>query len=234
MATKLQELKWKIYKQKSNQLLLWGLDHGYVTIYNDELIEKLRTIYYGGIPASILLLSKGMSDGRCYDRALLMSRAFLDEKKDVKLIYAFIDNLRLNPEYIDNDNPFYAEHCVVEITDKNDQCYIIDTSDGLIYDKKLYWIIEHPKIKKIDNKESIINLVEADECYCPENIERDKYIAPVILSMIENTYGKPNEFYSQLGIELLQREIEHFKKVIDYDSVCQEIDEDMRRLGFKR
>ena len=69
-----------------------------------------------------------------------MSRAFLDEKKDVKLIYAFIDNLRLNPEYIDNDNPFYAEHCVVEITDKNDQCYIIDTSDGLIYDKKLYWI----------------------------------------------------------------------------------------------
>lgn len=41
--------------------------------------------------------------------------------------------------------------------------------------------------------------------------------------MIERCYGRPNEMYSQLGIELLQREIEHYKKVINYDELSKEI-----------
>ena len=52
--------------------------------------------------------------------------------------------------------------------------------------------------------------------------------------MIEKSYGRSKEMYSYLGIELLQREIEHFKKVINYDKVCQEIDEDMRRMMLKK
>ena len=34
--------------------------------------------------------------------------------------------------------------------------------------------------------------------------------------------------------KLLQKEIEYFKKVINYDSVCQEIDEDMKRMRLKK
>ena len=48
------------------------------------------------------------------------------------------------------------------------------------------------------------------------------------------TYGSPTEMYSQSGIELLQREIEHFKKEIDYDGICQEIDEDIKTLGLRK
>ena len=47
------------------------------------------------------------------------------------------------------------------------------------------------------------------------------------------SYGRPNEIYSLLGIELLQREIEYFKKKINYDDVCKEIDEDMKKHGLK-
>ena len=47
------------------------------------------------------------------------------------------------------------------------------------------------------------------------------------------SYGRPNEMYSLLGIELLQREIEYFKKKINYDDVCKEIDEDMKKYGLK-
>ena len=32
----------------------------------------------------------------------------------------------------------------------------------------------------------------------------------------------------------LQREIEYFKKVINYDDICQVIDEGMKRMGLKR
>ena len=52
--------------------------------------------------------------------------------------------------------------------------------------------------------------------------------------MIEMTYGRQTEMYSSIGLELLQREIDLFKKAIDYDAVCEEIDEDMKKLGLKQ
>lgn len=66
MAIKLQEIKWTLHNYKVKKLLIQGLKSGYITPYDDNLIEKLRNIYYGGIPASIILLSTGMSNGRCY------------------------------------------------------------------------------------------------------------------------------------------------------------------------
>ena len=229
----IQEKKWNLFNLKEKKLLIYGLKTGKITPYDDKLIEKLRTIYYGGIPASILLLSDGMSNGHCYDRALLMSRAFLDTDDDVKLIYASIDSIKLNPKYQNRNDSMFADHCFVERTTSDGKKLIYDTSTGFIYDKKLYWLMEHPKVRKENNKEAIIKFIKADEDRFPENIERDKYVAPLILPYIEMSYGRPNEMYSMMGIELLQREIEHFKKSINYDDVCKEIDEDMKKYGFK-
>ena len=93
--------------------------------------------------------------------------------------------------------------------------------------------MEHPRVRKKNSKEAIMEFIKLDEEYYPENIERDKYASPLILPFIEMSYGRPNEMYSMLGIELLQREIEHFKNVINYDQVCKEMDEDMKKYGFK-
>lgn len=234
MATKLEKLKWKLYNYKSKKILIWGLKNGYIAPYDDVLIKKLRNIFNGGIPASILLLSNGMCNGNCYDRALLMSRAFLDDEDDVQLVYATIDNIKLNPKYINSTDPLYADHCLVERVTKNGQHIIYDTSTGFAYDKEIYWLMEHPKVRYINDKNSIMEFVKSDDEHYPEDIERDKYAAPFILPWIEMTYGKPIEMYSLLGIELLQREIEHFKKVINYDDVCQEIEDDMKRLGLRK
>lgn len=230
---KVTKMKWELHRYKQKQLLLWGLKNGLIKPYDDELIEKLRTVYYGGIPASIILLSNAMSNGHCYDRALLMSRAFLDEDCDVQLVYATIDSLKLNPKFI-SDKPLYADHCILERITKDGQHLIYDTSAGFICDKKVYWLMEHPKVRKINNKESIINFLKEDEFYYPEDPERDKYAAPMILPFIEMTYGKPTEMYSQTGIELLQREIEHYKKTMNYDDVVEEIDQDMKRMGIRK
>ena len=233
MSTNTQEIKWKLHNYKNKKILIWGLKNGLIIPYDDRLIEKLRSIYYGGIPASIILLSDGLCNGHCYDRAVLLSRAFFDEEDDIKLLYARINSLKLNPELAGKDDIHY-DHCIVERITKNGKHLIYDTSTGLIYDKRLYWLSEHPKIRKINDKESIIKFVREDEEYEPEDIERDKYAAPFILPMIEATYGRPNEMYSTLGIELLQREIELFKQDIQYDDICREIDEDMKRLGLRK
>lgn len=233
MATKYQEIKWDLYCFKQKKLLIYGLKHGLITPYDDELIEKLRKVYYGGIPASVILLSNAMTDGHCYDRALLMSRAFLDDEDDVQLVYATVDNLKLNPKYI-SDSPLYADHCVVERITKDGRHLIYDTSAGFIYDKKMYWLMENPKVRKINDKKSIKKFLEEDEDRCTEDINRDKYIAPLVLPAIEATFGRPTEMYSFKGIELLQREIKYYKELIGYDNVVEEIKQDMKLLGLRK
>ena len=234
MNVKTDEEKWGLHRKRLEYLFFWGLKKGYISTYDDALIKKLRTIYYGGLPASVLLLCRGMSNGHCYDRALLLSRAFLDLEDDIKLIYASINSLRLNPEYIDKDDPLYADHCIVERVTKDDHHIIYDTSSGLMYDKNLYWKMEHPKVRKINGKKSIIEYINKDEDYYPEDIERDKYASTITIPIIEMNYKNKNELYAAKGIELLQREVEHYKKVIDYESVEKEVDEDMIRLGLKK
>lgn len=227
------KMKWNLYCKKERLLLLWGLKNGFINLYDNELIEKLRTVYYGGIPASIILLSNSMTKGHCYDRALLMSRAFLEDEGDVQLLYATINSLKLNPKYICDDS-LYADHCIAERTTKDGRHLIYDTSAGYIYDKSLYWLIENPKVRKVNSKESIKKFIESDEDYYLEDIERDKYAATLILPTIEKNFENPIEMYSIRGIELLQREIEHFKQQINYDCVIEEINQDMRRLGLKK
>lgn len=233
MGTKIQKLKWELHQKRYKMLLIYGLQHGLIFPYDNELIEKLRNVYYGGIPASIILLSNGMSNGYCYDRALLMSRAFLDEDDDVKLLYGDIDSLKLNPIFI-NDSPHYADHCFVERITKDGRHLIYDTSCGFVFDKRMYWLMEKPKLRHTNSKEAIRKFIKKDEDRFPKDIERDKYASPLILPMIETTFGRPTEMYSLSGFELLQREINHFKEQIKYDDVVREIDEDMKRLGLRK
>ena len=227
MSSKIEDVVWKKYKQMSRLLKAWGLKKGYIAPYNEELIQKLRTIYYGGIPASILLLSNFMSNGRCYDSATLLARSFLDEDDDVNLIYAKVNDLRLNPKHKDKEYHLYADHCIVERITKNGNHYIYDTSVGLVFEKWLYWLLEHPIVRKVNDKDSIKEFVNN---YYENNPDSDKYAATMILPMLEKTYTLDCELYAMPGIELLQREIELYKKNIDYDRLCTEITEDKKRI----
>ena len=227
MPTNLQMLKWKIYQKKSREMLLYGLKHGYIRLYDDELIEKLRTIYYGGIPASIILLSDCFTNGYCYDRAVLLSRAFLDTEDDINVIDASIDSIKLNPKYLKDKDPLYADHCFVERTTKDGKKLIYDTTSGFIYDKRYYWLMEHPKVRHINDKQSTIDFVNEEEERHPSDIENDKISSIFVLPVIEKYYGTPYEMYSAMGIELLQREVELFKEKIEYDEFKNQIEEDI-------
>lgn len=233
MSTKMQELLWKAHCYKRKKLLIYGLKTGLIRPYDDELIEKLRNVYYGGLPASIILLSNCMSNGHCYDRALLMSRAFLDSEDDVKLLYATIDSLKLNPQYI-TESPLYADHCICERITKDGKHLIYDTSDGFIFDKRLYWLMENPKVRKINNKESIKKFIDEDEDKDFGYMENGKYAAHLIFPMLEMSFGRPTEMYSFEGIELLQREIDHYKKLINYNDVVNETNDELNRLSRKK
>ncbi|MBR5408474.1 hypothetical protein IK112_00825 [Candidatus Saccharibacteria bacterium] len=206
----LAKLRWKLYDFYSRQLLLWGLKRGYIQTYSEEVIEKLRDIYYGGVPASVLLLCNAITDGHCYDRALLMSRAFLDGNDDVNLVYAEVADLKFNPDNKDGS----GDHCAVERITENGKRLIYDTSAGFVYEKWIYWLINFPKVRLVRTKNEIIKFLEGEESGAssedPVYAGRN-FVLSLIIPNIEATYGRKGEMYSLSGIELLQREVEIFK-----------------------
>lgn len=146
--------------EKSKSIVPYDFQTRKVQPYDEELIQKLRIVYEGGLPASILLLWHGMSNGHCNDRALLIAEALQDG--NIQLVYATIDGIRLNPK-VEQDNPMYADHCFIERTTKDGRHLIYDTSMGLIIDKSLYWLLEHPKVRKINSKAEIAKVLDTEK-----------------------------------------------------------------------
>lgn len=227
-------VKSKLYYKKRKLLFKLGWKMGLIRPYSMEFIERCRNVYYGGIPASIMLLSLKHCRHKCYDRAILAACALDDV--DFKVMDATIDGIRLHPKtmaevkyYEDQGievNPNYGEHCFLVFNDGGEE-WVLDTTDGLIYLKKLYFLMESPKVRKVNDKAATmafpdyIDIKNAD-------INRDKYILPLLLPSFE---AEADESPYK---EALKAEIELFKKTIDYDNLVAEIEEEKRVRYGKR
>lgn len=227
MATKLEQLKWKLHKKKYDILFDYGVKHGLIRQYDNQLIENLRHVYYGGFPASILLLHGKLSRGHCYDRGTLITLGFGDD--DFQVVDADVDSLKLNPQLIDecrynNLSEHYPNHCFAERTTVDGTTWVYDTSVGLVFEKKLYYKMQNPKITKVNDRPTTLKFLYYD-FQRDSDIERDKYALPLILPSIETCMKPIQPFY----LEQLTKEIEILKSETGYDSICKEIKEDMKR-----
>lgn len=198
------------------------------------MLEKLREVYYEGIPASIILLAPKLCNGHCYDRALLLTHAFKEE--EFRLVDANINAIRLQPNYIekarDKDTgelrKNYATHCFVEKTEKDGSVWVYDTTAMVAIEKELYYQMQDPEIIKINSKqvtESYFEYLETEKA----DIDRDKYSAVIIIPSIEAAITDKDPYR-----EVLKREIEIFKEKIGYDALCEEVEEDMKRVGIAK
>lgn len=236
VATKLDNLRWELYRKKYSILFDYGIKTGRIHSYEKELIENLRQVYYGGVPGSIILLCDRMCNGFCYDRGLLVTFGFGDD--DFQLVDADIDGIRLRPDYVSEyreelqkgtANEHYGNHCFAERRKKDGTEWVYDTSKGLVFEKKLYYMMERPRITKLNSKQATLDYCEYQDIKNAD-IERDKYALPLILPTYVALAEQGQQFYT----EALKNEIALFKQTIDYDGICQEINEDMRRSGLRK
>lgn len=230
MATELEEKEWELYKKRYHAFITYGAKNGLIGIYDDKLIGNLRHVYYGGLPASILLLHRKLSNGHCYDRGTLVTLGFDDD--DFRVVDADIDSLRLNPQYIDlyrsgKSGPDFANHRFAERILKDGMAVVYDTSVGLVFEKNFYYELEHPKITDVYDKESVLSFLYYD-FQQDLDIERDKYALPLILPNIENYLVPTQPFY----LRRLKQEIEILKQEVDYDILYKETHDDMKAKGF--
>ena len=129
-------------------MLPYGFQTEKIQPYDEKLIEKLRTVY------------EGSSCFHSFIVAWYVKWALLDE--DIQFVYATIDGIRLNPK-LEQDNPMYAAYCFLEQTTKDGRHIIYDTSMGLVIDKSLYWLLEHPKVRKINSKAEIAKVLDTEK-----------------------------------------------------------------------
>ena len=231
MANIIDKTKWELHLLKHKSLVFEGTKKGLIHPYDSKTIERLRNVYYGGIPLSIILLSNQLCNGKCYDSATFISAGFGDD--DFKIVYGDIDTLRLNPRYIDNyrkanDSTWnYADHAWAERTDEDGITWVYDTTLGLVVEKNLYYKMEKPKTRHTNGKAKTIEFLKDQITYEPES---NKYALPLIIPNIERTIKGSLPWYQ----DQLKQEIEMFKEKVGYDSIYQEIQDDIMRLSKTR
>lgn len=223
MVKVLDKVRWKLHILKKS--IVWGpaLYLQLVGRYDKKTIQNWQNVYYGGLPASIVLLSNRLCNGNCYDRALLATLGFEDD--DFNIVHASIDGIKLRPDYVDahgRNNNKIADHCFVERILSNGKTLVYDTSEGLVWDKKLYYFLERPKVRKVNDRHETLNFCEYQDIK-NANIENDKYAALLTLPHIENIANE-EVLYS----DDLKKEIKRYKKQIDFERLQKEVHEDMK------
>ena len=205
----------------------FGFKFGLIRGYSEYFLERLRNVYYGGIPASILLLNPKSCRGKCYDRAVLA--CFALEDIDYQVVHANIDSIRYNKATVKEVNYWlergekisdkYPNHCFVEFK-SGSTTWVIDTTDGLIYEKHLYYLINHPDINCIRTKQETIEFPDYIDI-ANADIEKDKWVVPTLLPIIERQIEE-----SSLYKEQAKREIQLFKEHIHYEELCSHYEEE--------
>ena len=190
-----------------NRVIQWGLSEGFIFSYDDKLMEKLRNIYEGGIPASLILLSTDMfSDAGSY-RALLLARALMDEEEDIEILYLENNSIK---------DCKLTKHCVVERTTKDGKHYIYDTYNGLMFDRKMYKFVEDFKVIKTMGKDSIIAYMNQASTRNPDRFLLDENAIAIAMPILEKSLEREPEDYEKVAKGLLKAEIEYFKDKINY------------------
>ncbi len=197
----IDKLKYKFYQIKQILALKFGSRLKFVEGYNKAMIEGMREVTFCDIPASIWLFSNRLADGNCFINSLLMTQLFLDKDVDVKLVNATINGTKLQSDKVEDDKHWFLEVC------SGGKEYVIDVAKaGIIYDKRLYWLVEKPQISEIWGKEAIRYFINSEEFKNREKEEKEKISIPDLLGTILEDCAKGKEIFD----DILKEEINIF------------------------
>lgn len=147
-----------------------------------------------------------------------MSLAF----SDAKIIHANIETLR-----IQTGGSELAGHAFVETNELIEgKTVVIDTSLGLVYDKDYYYKIEKPEVLNVITKEEQLASPIMHEIIASD-FTKEKYTLPLIMPIIDLIVEKSNHIGTFMYRKKVKHEIELFKKAINYESLKEEVENDI-------
>jgi len=215
----LTTLESKTISKLYRSMLKFGLRNGLIRPYEASLIENLRTVSFGGMPLSIILLLPNLCEGHCNDRAITISMGL----NRFNIVWGSVRSIRSNPEVKSSKLTMieYSDHTWVE-----SDGWVYDTSSCYMARKWFYYLMEGPIVRRRKDH----NWCRQQEYYQEQHsreIEKDKYWMPLIIPLIEPQI--PGSLYEKLAAI----ELELFKESIGYDQIYAEVKADMEAKGFR-
>lgn len=214
--------KMQNFLKNRDRLLVKGMKKGLVHRYPDILFDYLRPYSLGGMPASIVLFINELCNGKCYDRAELMSLAF----DDAIVVHGDIESLRFIADGVSPEHAF-----VITKQFGGDKEWVVDTSAGLIFDKNFYYKLEKVKENNRYTKEEVMNFSEIKSIIASVNtFNDDKYMLTLTLPNIEKAVKNSNHIGTCLYRDKILKEIEMFKSKIGYFDMLSEVERDINLM----
>ncbi len=206
------------FQKYQHDMIFKGLREGNVFLYPPAFIDYLRPYTYGGVPLTLIMLVNEVCNGRCYDRAKMVSLAF----DDATLVYGDIESLRCQSK---TGNP---EHAFIETREfGRDRTWVVDTSMGLIFDKDFYYDLEKVKVNKVYSKEQIMQMGEVYSVLS-DDFESQKYVLTFWLPIIESVLESSNRLGTAVYKDFTKHEIEKLKSAVGYAEMKAEVDEEFQ------
>lgn len=187
---------WEAFLERAQQLTDRGRKRGKVHCYADWFIRGARGEFCRGVPGSLWLLSRELIIHRCATGAMLAAMTLKHAGYEARVLQLEIDGMRLKPLTARNpDEPRY--HFVVE-TMEHGRPVIYDTSMGMVFDRKLYWKIEHPTVHAVVDGPKVQELTkEFGDFQAPATREEACAALAPIIDTIGGSYGAHDDTQAQ-------------------------------------
>lgn len=188
--------------------------------FPEELFYKLKDLNLNGMPMGFTLMASELCNGKCYERSTELSFAF----DDCTQYYADIHSLKKNSitkSAEAKQNLFSDEHAFLE---NNGMVY--DTSNGLVFDKDLYWRIEKPNVHLTYTKSQCTERLRLLGIFSQQP-EDYKLLLLLAVQCYKKILKDPQYLSTKVNQKFLQSEFTKFLKEVDYDGNMRAINEDI-------
>lgn len=124
-------------------------------------------------------------------------------------------------------NLLFGDHCYMERVREDGTVWAYDSSQGFVYRKDIYEKIEHPVLRKTVSKEEIVSSYEYQDIL-KEDINYSEYALFILVPVYEALLAHGQNFH----MNAFRRELDLFKPEIDYEEICIEERQNMKKMGL--
>ena len=182
----------KFEKLKMKLLARFGVEYEMIKNIPDHYYNKLRYMYYRGLPISFYLLFDGILPINDITKAILFTKVF-DTRQDYRIVNADLKTL--------------GNHTFIECDDE-----VFDISLNKIINKDYYYKIFNPMNMLTSSKEDIISFIKhhkINDCRLEDAFGVPLEIFEQIEELVNNYDGDRKE--------LLDRQVNSYFNDINYD-----------------
>ena len=172
-----------------------------ILLYEEELLDRLRSICYSGLPLSIMVLCFSICNTNCYPTSVHLTRGM----ESFQLIHG---NINIYPKNLECPNHSWVEK----------DGYVYDPTDGHKWKKELYYRVFEPEVLEVYDENTVKDYAfYQDVITRKQEVVSEERLALMLqyLEILENDHPTIN-------YNLLLEEIELCRKknhiTIKYDS----------------